>query len=125
MPFMSKVLVCDRLFSRKVLDFFRFVSNNHNSHRIFLSNMCPFLVAVGNLLRLTLQSQEPVSIGGELRLNRTNTPKTSSFVKFPERNGPMFLPVPLQDGEAFGDYQIFPKKYIGTTVATTVQSSGS
>lgn len=47
MPFMSKVLVCDRLFSRKVLDFFRFVSNNHNSHRIFLSNMCPFLVAVG------------------------------------------------------------------------------
>lgn len=34
--------------------FLRFVSNNHNSRRIFLSNMCPFLVAVGNLLRLTV-----------------------------------------------------------------------
>lgn len=49
---------------------------------------------------------------GELRLNRTNTPKTSWFVKCPERNGHMFLPVPLQDGEVFGDYHMFKEDKI-------------
>ena len=74
---MSKVLVCDRLFSRKVLDFFRFVSNNHNSRRICLSNMCPFLSArwVTYYGWRFSKSGAGCYWGGELRLNRTNTPK--------------------------------------------------